>query len=401
MSDLARFQARFLEVLADATDPAAAIAELRALPDATPHLAWIDSFDPRGVETGQALVRQWGSRAWRAAGGRMRANVIEAQGRVVERELDLPAPGPGQVRIRIRAAGVCGTDVHLFHGRFRVPLPIVAGHEPAGDVDAVGEGVTGVRAGDRVGVPWMQAGCGACAECARGRAKYCRRQRNWIVNGGAFAEFMIAEAAGCVKLPDSLSFTDAAPLFCAGFTVMSGLRRAKPRPGERIAVLGLGGLGHLAIQIAAHHGHEVIAMTRARSKTRDALAFGAREVLVIREDAGRELRAIGGADVIVSTTSDVRDAGASIRGLRNEGRLVALGLGDAPMPIDPELLLDKQASVLGAMQDERKDLTDLLDLAARGIVKPRVEPYLATQLERVLIRQSEGRVWYRAVLLWP
>jgi D-arabinose 1-dehydrogenase-like Zn-dependent alcohol dehydrogenase len=124
-------------------------------------------------------------------------------------------------------------------------------------------------------------------------------------------------------------------------------------------------------------------------------------VLVIREDAGRELRAIGGADVIVSTTSDVRDAGASIRGLRNEGRLVALGLGDAPMPIDPELLLDKQASVLGAMQDERKDLTDLLDLAARGIVKPRVEPYLATQLERVLIRQSEGRVWYRAVLLWP
>jgi D-arabinose 1-dehydrogenase-like Zn-dependent alcohol dehydrogenase len=401
MSELARFQATFLEVLADAPDPAAAIAELRARPEAAPHRSWIDSFSSRGLETGQALVRQWGSRAWRAAEGKMRANVLERLGGpIVEREVDRPMPKRGQVRIRIRAAGVCGTDTHLYHGRFRVPLPIVFGHEPAGEIDAVGEGVE-LRIGDRVGVPWLQAGCGACDECARARPKYCRKQRNWIVNGGAFAEYMIAEASGCVRLPDALSFLDAAPLFCAGFTVMSGLRRARPRAGERIAVLGLGGLGHLAVQVAAHYGHEVIAITHARSKARDARSFGASDVLVVKEHAGRELRAIGGADVILSTTSDVIEAAGAIRGLRNEGRLVALGLGGGPMPIEPEVLLEKQASVLGAMQDERSDLTDLLDLAARGIVKPKIEPYLATQLERVLIRQSEGRVWYRAVLLWP
>ena len=177
-------------------------------------------------------------------------------------------------------------------------------------------------------------------------------------------------ASGCVRLPAKLSFADAAPLFCAGFTVMSGYRRSRPRPGDRIAVLGVGGLGHLAIQIAKAHGHPVIAVTRARTKARDAKALGADEVLVVREQAGKEILERGGADVILSTTSDVGEAGGSLRGLRPEGRLVALGLGEGAMPIDPEVLLSRQAEVLGAMQDERADLADLLELGARGVVKP-------------------------------
>lgn len=398
---LARFQASFLEVLADAADPASAIAELRARPESAPYREWIDSLEPRGIETGQALVRQWGARQWKARKGKMRATLLAAVGApFVEKELPIPMPGPGQVRIRVRACGVCGTDVHAWQGRYPLPLPIVLGHEPVGEIEEIGTGVLGCRRGDRVGVPWMQAGCGACGECTRGRAKYCARQKNWITHGGGFAETMIAEASGCVKIPDALAWEQAAPLFCAGFTVMSGYRRARPRPGERIAVLGLGGLGHLAVQIARAHGHEVVVLTRARSKTREAIELGAHQVLVVQGHAGRELAAIGGADVVLSTTSDLAEAGGAIEGLRNEGRLVAMGLGSGAMPVDPEVMLSKQASVIGAMQDERADLVDLIDLAARGVVRARVEPYLATQVQRAMTRVAENRARYRAVLIW-
>ena len=397
---LAAFQGAFLEVLADARDPFAARDALRALPEASPYLAWIDSFEPRGLETGMELVRRWGARRWSAAPGMMRASVLEAAGApYVERELPISTPGEGQALVRVHACGVCGTDVHIHEGRYPVPLPIVQGHEPVGVVEALGVGVRGLSVGDRIGVPWLQAGCGRCEACLRGRAKYCRRPRTWIGNGGGFAEHMIVEASGCVRLPDGLSDLDAAPLFCAGFTVMSGYRRARPRPGDRVAVLGFGGLGHLAVQIARAHGHEVIAVTRARTKTRDALALGAHHVLVVQEHAGRELMRMGGADIVLSTTSDVVEAGGAVRGLREEGRLVALGLGEGPMPIDMDVLLAKQATVTGAKQDELADLVDLLALAARGLVRPRAAAYPAGQLLRAVTRLAEGRVRYRAVMV--
>ncbi len=397
--ELARFQAALLEVLASAPDPASALEALRALPEAAAVSAWIESLEPRGIETGMELVRRWGAREWQPREGHMRGVVLDEVGApLAERELPIPEPGPGQVRVRVHASGLCGTDVHLWQGRFRVPLPIVPGHEPAGVVDAVGEGAA-LAVGERVGVPWLQAGCGACQACARGKSKYCRRQRNWIVNGGGFAEHVIAEASGCVRIPDALSFEEAAPLFCAGFTAMSGYRRARARREERVAVLGLGGLGHLAVQIARAHGHEVIAMTRARSKVRDALSMGAGEVLMVREHAGRELAAMGGADVVISTTSDARAAGEVALGLRDEGRLVLVGKGEGPGPIDADALVNKQASVLGAMQDERADLADLLELAARGEVRPWIEPYRLGQAQRALMRAAEGRTRYRAVLI--
>jgi len=398
---LAAFQATFLEVLADAASPDEAFAALHAAPALAPYREWVDSFEPRGLETGMALVQHWGGRVWEPREGAMRATLLEhAPGPLRHVERPIPTPGPQQVRVRVHACGLCGTDVHLVEGRFPVPLPVVPGHEPVGVIDALGAGVEGLAIGDRVGIPWMQSGCGACAECARGRAKYCRRQRSWITNGGGLAEFLIAEATGCIRLPDALSFEHAAPLFCAGFTVMSGFRRARPRPGERIAVLGLGGLGHLAVQIARAHGHEVIVLTRARTKERDAIALGASEVVVVKEHAGRELAQRGGADVILSTTSDADEAGGAVHGLRAEGRLVALGLGEHAMPIDARALLSRQASVVGAMQDERTDLVDLLTLAASGAVRPWVEPLPASQVVRALARLAEGRVRYRAVLRW-
>jgi D-arabinose 1-dehydrogenase-like Zn-dependent alcohol dehydrogenase len=398
---LAAFQSTFLDTLADAASPEEALVTLRAAPTCAPYRDWIDSFEPRGLEVGMSLVGHWGGRTWEPVQGAMHAVVVErVPGPLRHVARPIPTPGPGQVRLRVHACGLCGTDVHLLEGRFPVPLPIVPGHEPVGEIDALGDGVDGLALGDRVGIPWMQSGCGDCAECARGRAKYCRRQRNWVTNGGGLAELMIVEASGCVRLPGALSFELAAPLFCAGFTVMSGFRRARPREGERIAVLGLGGLGHLAVQIARAHGHEVIAVTRARTKTRDAIALGASDVLVVKEHAGRELGRMGGADVVISTTSDADEAGGAVHGLRAEGRLVALGLGAHAMPIDARALLSRQASVVGAMQDERADLIDLLALAASGAVRPWVEPLPASQVVRAMARLAEGRVRYRAVMRW-
>lgn len=397
--ELARFQAALLETLADARDPNEAIAKLRRDPASASFGSWVDGCEARGVETAMEMVRLWGARTYTAPEGTMRASVLEAIGELREREVPVPTPGPGQARLRVRACGVCGTDLHAFRGRFRVPLPIVLGHEAVGVVDAIGEGVTHVAIGDRVGVPWLQRGCGECPECARARPKYCPRQINWMTNGGAFAEHMLVEAEACVALPRSLAFDQAAPLFCAGFTAMSGYRRARALPGDRIAVLGVGGLGHLAIQIARAHGHEVIAITRSRAKQRDALELGAHEVLVVREHAGRELARMGGADVVLSTTDDPEQAGGAVLGLRNEGRLVALGIG-GPLRLDPLALAARQASVVGALQDRREDLSDLLDLAARGEIRVRSEPHRATHARRALFRLAEGRVRYRGVLLY-
>src|SRR5262249_17352100 len=151
-----------------------------------------------------------------------------------------------------------------------VPLPIVPGHEPVGVVESIGPGVKSLKTGDRVGVSWFQAGCGKCLYCQKKLIKFCAEPKTWIANGGGFAEFMVAEAEGCVPLPTDLSWDAAAPAFCGGFSAMSAYRIAKPQPGERIAVLGVGGLGHLAVQIAKAYGHEVVAITNSADKAKDA-----------------------------------------------------------------------------------------------------------------------------------
>jgi len=399
VSALDAYQAALLETLYDSEDAAAAVDALSERREMKPFASYVATFEPRAVETGMELLWRWGERTRSRPKGKMRVARLEhARGPWQHTLAALPKPGPGQVRVRVHACGVCGTDLHLWRGDFPVALPIVAGHEPAGVVDALGEGVTTLAEGDRVGVSWTQGGCGRCAECARGRALYCERPVTWIQNGGGFADYVLAEATGCTRLPDGVSFVDAAPMFCAGFTVMSGYRRAQPRPGDRVAVIGLGGLGHLALQIAKAHGHEVVAITSSAGKQRELVALGADVVLVTKEHVGRELAATGGADVILGTSNDLARTSEAVHGLRPEGRLVAMALGEGALAIDPMTLLAKQASVVGAMQSERRDLVDLLELVARGRVRPVVEHYPLAQLGRVVQRLGEGRVRYRAVL---
>lgn len=310
-----------------------------------------------------------------------------------------PQPGPGQVRIRLHAAGVCGTDVHVWHGELPVPLPLVPGHEPAGVVDATGPGVRSPKIGDRVGVSWFQAGCDRCRYCQIKQPKFCAEPKTWITNGGAYAEYMIAEAEGCTLLPDGAEWETAAPMFCGGFSAMSAYRAAKPQPGDRIAVIGVGGLGHLALQVARAMGHEVVAVTNSPDKEQDAKSMGADDVLVIKDHAGQELTKMGGVDVVLSFSPSMKQNSQALEGLRPGGRLVTTAVSAEPIQGDPVQMLFKQTSIIGSAQNDPADLVDILGLVATGKVKPRLETYKLDEINRVLHRLAEGKVRHRAVLM--
>lgn len=314
------------------------------------------------------------------------------------RELPVPEPGPGQIRIRLQANGVCGTDVHVWHGDLPVPLPLVLGHEPVGIVDATGPGVQTLQPGDRVGVSWFQAGCGRCRYCQIRQAKFCAEPKTWITNGGGYAECMVAEAEGCTLLPEGLGWEEAAPLFCGGFSAMSAYRAARPQPGDRIAVIGIGGLGHLAIQVANVLGHEVIAITSSPDKEDDARAMGAHDVLVIKDHVGRELLAMGGVDVVLSFSPSMKHNSQALEGLRPGGRLVTTAVSAEPIQGDPVQMLFKQTSIIGSAHNHPADLVDILGLVAASKVKPQLEIYGFDEINSVLTRLAEGKVRHRAVL---
>ncbi|PYT15843.1 MAG: alcohol dehydrogenase [Acidobacteria bacterium] len=309
-----------------------------------------------------------------------------------------PRPQPGQVLIRIRASGMCGTDLHAHHGVMPVPLPIVLGHEPVGEIVEVGAGVDGLRAGDRVGVSWTQKGCGRCRFCQERRESYCAEAQTWVHMGGGNSELMLAWASGCTLVPQGLSDEAAAPIFCAGYTVMSGLRNAAPKPGERVAVLGLGGLGHLAVQYAKALGLEVFALTGSAAKKDEARRLGADQVIVAGDDLGRALLDAGGADVILGTTNSAAHATQALRGLRPEGRMVNMGLVDGAIQADPMHFLSNQVRLVGSRQNQRRDLVEALVLATSGKVKPMIEVYPLDRVNEVRDRLEAGKVRYRAVI---
>jgi D-arabinose 1-dehydrogenase-like Zn-dependent alcohol dehydrogenase len=311
-------------------------------------------------------------------------------------ELADPRPQAGQVLIRVRYSGMCGTDVHAHRGSFPLKVPVVAGHEPTGEIVELGAGVTDLNVGDRVGVFWYQKGCGRCAVCQAGHT--CPNAQSWINLGGGNSELMIAWASGCALIPDGLALEAAAPLFCAGYTVMSAIRNASAIPGERIAILGVGGLGHLAIQVARALGLETLALTGQEDKRAELLALGADEVLVSGANPGQVLRDAGGTDIVLSTTSSAAQISSAFTGLRPRGRLVNTGLADGPVEIDTRFSLRNQLELRGSTLDERSDLAEVLSLAARGKVKPQIEVYPLARANDALGRLESGKVRYRAVL---
>jgi D-arabinose 1-dehydrogenase-like Zn-dependent alcohol dehydrogenase len=265
-------------------------------------------------------------------------------------ERPLPEPGPSQVGIKVEACGICHSDSFTVEGLFPgITYPRVPGHEIAGHIDAIGPEVTSWRVGQRVGVGWHGGHCGVCANCRRGDFVLCVVGKvPGIAYDGGYADFMIAPIEALAAIPDDLAAVEAAPLFCAGITTYNSLRHSGARPGDLVAVHGLGGLGHLGVQFAVKMGFHTVAIARGADKAKLALELGAhRYIDSTAEDAAKALAALGGAKVILATVTSSKAMSALIDGLGIDGKLLVVGASTEPIEVTPLQLIGNRRSVAG------------------------------------------------------
>ncbi|MEU6061366.1 alcohol dehydrogenase catalytic domain-containing protein [Streptomyces sp. NPDC047097] len=320
------------------------------------------------------------------------------------REVPTPTAEPGQVLVKVHASGMCFTDVWATTGYGGDIYPQIPGHEVVGEVVEVGAGVHTRQVGDRVGTTWVQSACGRCDYCRENRpltgqtAMNCpgARTTGFSAQGG-HAEYIAITAGGTVLLPDALAYEDAALMMCAGYTTWSGLRDASPQPHEKVAVVGIGGLGHVALQLAKASGFETIAITHSPDKHDLALRLGADHVVA----NGKELRDLGGTDVLLVTTNAFGAAEEAMTGLRPDGRVVLSGLDfTQPFSISSEGVpfhMMRQR-VIGSTHGGRHYLAEVLDLAAKGKVKPITETFPLDRATDAYDRLASGEMRFRGVL---
>jgi alcohol dehydrogenase len=334
------------------------------------------------------------------------AVVPSVNGKWEVKEVSTPQVGTNQVLLKIHASGICYTDVHITKGGLGVKFPHTIGHEPAGEIVELGEGVTTRKVGDRVGVPWLQSTCGRCEWCQRGKLFFCPNHIGTGINiGGGHAEYMVAYADSTQLIPNGLSYDQAAPIFCAGYTVYSGLRLADPKPHERVAVVGIGALGHLGIQYSKAAGFETIAVTHSKDKEELAYKLGADSVVSDGEGllkggqhdgAGGAIS--GGADVILATSNSYKATADSIKGLRPDGRVVLMGVSTTePLTVSPEILF-KRARIIGSTQNDREHLYEALDYVAKGKVRVMTEMFPLEEISNAYDKVANGNVRFKAVI---
>ena len=317
-------------------------------------------------------------------------------------ERDIPAPGPGEVRVTVQACGVCHSDSIAKEGLFpNAPFPIVPGHEIAGVIDAVGPGVVGWAPGARVGVGWFGGNCGHCEPCRRGWLVDCRNLRIPGVNyDGGYAEAMVAPASALASIPDDLSAEDAAPLLCAGVTTYHALRESVARPGDLVAIQGIGGLGHLGVQFAAKMGFRTAAIARGRDKEALARKLGAH--IYIDSDAqnvAAELTKLGGAKVILSTITSGKAMSAMIPGLAVRGQLIVVGVGMDPIQVSGLDLIMGSRSVVGHASGASIDSQDTLAFSALSGVRPVIETLPLERAAEAYDKMMSGDARFRMVLV--
>ena len=322
-----------------------------------------------------------------------------AEFEIVEREI--PTPGAGQVRIQVRACGVCHSDVLTKEGLWPgLQFPRVPGHEVAGVIDALGEGVSAWKKGQRVGVGWHGGHDGTCRECRRGDFRNCRNGKvTGIDYDGGYQEFMVAPESALVPIPDSLSDAEAAPLLDAGVTTYNALRHSGAVPGDLVAVQGLGGLGHLGIQFASKFGYQVAAIGRGSDKADFARKLGANVYVdVAVENPVEALQKLGGARVILATAPDSKAMTDLFDGLGPNGTLMVVGAAPEAIQVTPGQLIFGNRSIRGSASGTPADSEDTLKFVELTGVRPMIETYPLEKAAEGYARMMSGKARFRVVL---
>lgn len=333
----------------------------------------------------------------------MRAMQVGEQGgdfELVEREV--PLPGRGEALVRVHACGVCHSDSMAKEGAFPgVTFPVVPGHEIAGEIEALGEGVGGWETGQRVGVGWFGGNCGHCEPCRRGDFIGCENVGiPGITFDGGYADYVVVKSSALASIPEELAHEDAAPLLCAGITTFNALRNSGATGGDLVAILGVGGLGHLGVQFATKLGFDTVAIARGREKEDLARELGARHYIdSTAQDPAEELTALGGAKVILATVTNAKAMTAVIGGLGMGGKLIVLGASMDPIEVPPIMLIGANRSIVGHASGTSQDSEDTLAFSALSGVRPRIETLPLERAAEAYEKMMSGDARFRMVLI--
>lgn len=319
------------------------------------------------------------------------------------KDVPIPDVGAKDVLVKIHACGVCHTDLHACHGDWPVKpkLPLVPGHEGVGEIVKIGAEIHHLELGDRVGIPWLYSACGQCDYCLEGKETLCLEQQNagYSVDG-SYAEYCLANGEYVVKIPDEVSYVDAAPLFCAGVTTYKALKVAEVKPGQWVAIVGAGGLGHLAIQYAVAMGMKVIAVDTGAEKMALAKELGALYCIDFKKDKPSEkIQAlVGGVHGVVCTAVSKVAFNESYQSLRRGGTFVLVGLPPEDMPIPIFNTVLNGVKIVGSIVGTRKDLKECLQFAADGKVKAIIEVKPLEQINEIFADMLKGEITGRIVV---
>ena len=334
----------------------------------------------------------------------MKAAVVHKFGEPLQiEERPVPEPQEGEILVRIQASGVCHTDLHAADGDWPVKpkLPLVPGHEGVGYVAGVGKGVKNVKEGDMVGIPWLYSACGECEYCMTGWETLCPNQKNggYSVDGG-YAEYAIADAKYVGHLPNNANFVEIAPIMCAGVTTYKGLKETEVRPGEWVAIVGIGGLGHIAVQYAKAMGMHVVAVDIADEKLQLASQLGADLTINAREQEPSEAlkSTVGSVHGVLITAVATKPFRQALDMVRSKGVVAMVGLppGEFPTPIFDVVL--KRLTLRGSIVGTRKDLQEALMFAGEGKVKATVEAQPLDKINDIFDSMRRGQITGRVVL---
>ena len=316
-------------------------------------------------------------------------------------ERDIPEPAPHQVRIKVQACGVCHSDMFTVTGGFPgIQLPRVPGHEVVGLIDALGAQVPEWKKGMRVGVGWHGGHCGHCNSCRRGDFIECSSgQIPGISYDGGYAEYMLAPFEALALVPEELKSADAAPLLCAGITTFNALRHSGARAGDLVAILGVGGLGHLGVQFAAKMGFKTVAIARGADKGPLAKKLGAHIYIdSTTQNAAQELSKLGGARVILATVTDAKSMSSVVAGLGIDGKLLVVGASGEAIEVAPMMLIGGRRSIAGWPSGTAPDSEDTMKFSVQADVRPMIETFPLAKAAEAYQHMMSGKARFRVML---